>query len=166
MVGLAPVEAWYSAVDRWVGALWQSRPRGSTLGYPEKIKVKILKLVTFFFYCKIEFWSQFVCLHFFIWGHNLVHRHLKFLAFLHSENEVKICKIDKMAKNHFSRAEKGSQGVWLGVLGVVWISKSGLGILIRAPEMPFLVTQKRQKWADLADLAVLGVPKMALQVPE
>ena len=34
--------------------------------------------------------------------------HLKFLAFLHSENEV---KIDKMAKNHFSRAEKGSQGV-------------------------------------------------------
>ena len=41
----------------------------------------------------------------------LVHRHLKFLAFLHSENEVKICKIDKMAKNHFSRAEKGSQGV-------------------------------------------------------
>ena len=41
----------------------------------------------------------------------LVHRHLKFLAFLHSKNEVKICKIDKMAKNHFSRAEKGSQGV-------------------------------------------------------
>ena len=40
MVGLAPVEAWYSAVDRWVGALLQSRPRGSTLGYPEKSKWK------------------------------------------------------------------------------------------------------------------------------
>ena len=43
--------------------------------------------------------------------------HLKFLAFLHSENEVKICKIDKMAKNHFSRAYAGSLGVFLGVLG-------------------------------------------------
>ena len=76
-----------------------------------------------------------------------MHRHLKFLAFLHSKNKPKICKIDKMAKNHFSRAKKGSQGVKMGVLGVVWISKSGLGISFRAPEVPFLVPLKRQKWA-------------------
>ena len=44
-----------------------------------------------------------------------------------------------MAKNHFSRAKKGSQGVKMGVLGVVWISQSGLGILIRAPEVQFSV---------------------------
>ena len=30
---------------------------------------------------------------------------------------------------------------------MVWISKSGLGILIRAPEVPFFVPPKRQKWA-------------------
>ena len=64
-----------------------------------------------------------------------------------------------MARNHFLRAEKGSQGVQMGVLGVVWISKSGLGILIRALEVPFLIPPKRQKWVVLA---VLRVPKMAL----
>ena len=55
-----------------------------------------------------------------------------------------------MAKNLFSRAEEGSQGVSLWVLGVVWISKSGLGILTRAPEVPFFVPPKRQKWAVFA----------------
>ena len=39
----------------------------------------------------------------------------------------------------------------MGVLGVVWISKCGLGILIRAPEVPFLVPPKRQKWAAFRD---------------
>ena len=34
----------------------------------------------------------------------------------------------------------------MGVLGVVWISKSGLGISFRAPEVPFSVPPKRQKW--------------------
>jgi len=33
----------------------------------------------------------------------------------------------------------------MGVLGVVWISKSGLGISIREPEVPFSVPLKRQK---------------------
>ena len=40
----------------------------------------------------------------------------------------------------------------MGVLGVVWISKSGLGILIRASEVPFFVPSKRQNWAVLAVL--------------
>ena len=38
-----------------------------------------------------------------------------------------------MAKNHFSRSDFGSYGVFLGVLGVVLVYKSGLRILIRAP---------------------------------
>ena len=33
------------------------------------------------------------------------------------ENEVKISKTRKMAKNHFSRADFGSKGDFLGVLG-------------------------------------------------
>ena len=59
-----------------------------------------------------------------------------------------------MAKNHFSRAKNGSLGVQMGVLKVVSIAKSGLGFLIRAPEVPFLVPQKRQKWAVLAGFGV------------
>ena len=46
-----------------------------------------------------------------------MHQHLKFLAFLHSKNKPKICKIDKLAKNHFSRADAGFWGVFLRVLG-------------------------------------------------
>ena len=38
------------------------------------------------------------------------------MAFLHSENEAEICNIDKMAKNHFSRSDFGSEGAFLGVL--------------------------------------------------
>ena len=37
----------------------------------------------------------------------------------------------------------------MGILGVVWVSKSGLGILIRAPEVPFLVPPKRPKQPKL-----------------
>ena len=33
------------------------------------------------------------------------------------ENEVKIFKKRKMAKNDFSRSDLGSEGVYLGVLG-------------------------------------------------
>ena len=60
---------------------------------------------------KLNFESSFFLAFFDLRPFKLVHRHLKFLAFLQSENEVKICKIDKMAKNHFSWAKKGSQGV-------------------------------------------------------
>ena len=51
----------------------------------------------------------------------------------------------------------------MGVLGGVFVLESGLGILIRALEVPFLGPPKRQKWVILG---VLGVPKMALRVPE
>ena len=121
--------------------------RKCSVGYPIKFKVKILKLVTFFSIVKLNFEANLFACIFLFEANNLVHRHLKFLAFLHSKNKPKICKIDKMSKNHFSRAEKGSQGVELGVLGAVWISKSGLGILIRAPEVPFFCTPKTAKKA-------------------
>ena len=49
------------------------------------------------------------------------------------------------------------------VLGGVFVLKSGLRILIWAPEVPFSVPPKRPKWVFLA---ILGVPKMALGVPE
>ena len=49
----------------------------------------------------------------------LVHRHLKFLAFLHSENEVKICKIDKWPKITFRGPKKvpkvSKWGFWGGL---------------------------------------------------
>ena len=38
----------------------------------------------------------------------------------------------------------------MGVLGV-FVLKSGLTILIQAPQLPFLVPQKRQKWAKHVD---------------
>ena len=41
--------------------------------------------------------------------------------------------------------------------------KSGLRILIQAPEVPFLVPPKKPKWPIFG---VLGVPKMAVGVPE
>merc|ERR1712016_422592 len=41
----------------------------------------------------------------------------------------------------------------------IFVLKSGLRILIWAPEVPFLVPPKRPKWVFLA---ILGVPKMAL----
>ena len=68
-----------------------------------------------------------------------------------------------MAKNHFSEVQNGSQSDEMGVLGGLFVLKSGLRILIRAPQLPFLVPPKRQKWAILV---FLGVPKMALGVPE
>ena len=58
-----------------------------------------------------------------------------------SLNEPKICKINKIAKNHFSGAEKGSQGVFGGF-------GSGPGILIRATEVPWY-PPNRQKWVVL-----------------
>ena len=51
----------------------------------------------------------------------------------------------------------------MGVLGGVFALKSGLRILIRAPQVPFLVPPKRPFWVFLA---ILGVPKMALRAPE
>ena len=45
-----------------------------------------------------------------------------------------------MAKNHFSGVQNGSQSVKMGVLGGVFVLKSGLRILIRAPEVPFSVS--------------------------
>ena len=51
----------------------------------------------------------------------------------------------------------------MGVLGGVFVLKSGLRILIRAPQVPFLVPPKRPKWAILG---VFGVRKMALEMTE
>ena len=42
----------------------------------------------------------------------------------------------------------------MGVLGGVFVLKSGLRILIRALEVPFLGPPKRQKWVILGVLAV------------
>ena len=47
----------------------------------------------------------------------------------------------------------------MGVLGGVFVLKSGLRILIWAPQVPFSIPPKRPKWVFLA---ILGVPKMAL----
>ena len=78
---------------------------------PHKIQSENFETGHLFSIAKLNFESICFLAFFDLRPFKLVHRHLKFLAFLHSENEVKICKIDKMAKNHFSRAEKGSQGV-------------------------------------------------------
>merc|ERR1719474_1333800 len=48
----------------------------------------------------------------------------------------KMTKINKMAKNHFSGVQNGSQSVQMGALGGVFALKSGLRTLIRAPEVP------------------------------
>ena len=50
-----------------------------------------------------------------------------------------------MAKNHFSGVQIGSKSVEMRVLGGVFVLKSGLRILIRAPEVPFLVPPKTPK---------------------
>ena len=57
----------------------------------------------------------------------------------------KMTKINKMAKNHFSGVQNGSQSVSMGVLGGVFVLKSGLRILIRAPEVPLSVPPKTAK---------------------
>ena len=57
----------------------------------------------------------------------------------------KMTKINKMTKNHFSGVQNGSKSVFKGVLGGVFVLKSGLRILIRAPEVPFSVPPKRPK---------------------
>ena len=54
----------------------------------------------------------------------------------------------------------------MGVLGGVFVLKSGLRILIRAPQMPFWYPPKRPKWVILGGFGYFGVPKMALPVPE
>ena len=51
-----------------------------------------------------------------------------------------------MAKNHFSEVQNCSQSVQMGVLGGVFVLKSGLRILIQAPQVPFSVPPKRPKW--------------------
>ena len=75
----------------------------------------------------------------------------------------KMTKVNKMAKNHFSRVQNGSQSVSVGVLGGEFVLKSGLRILNWAPQVPFSVPPKRPKWVFLA---ILGVPKVALRVTE
>ena len=78
---------------------------------PHKIQSENFETGHLFSIVKLNFESICFVAFFDLRAFKLVHRHLKFLAFSHSKNEVKICKIDKLAKNHFSRAEKGSQGV-------------------------------------------------------
>ena len=51
-----------------------------------------------------------------------------------------------------------------GVLGVVKVYKSGLRILIRAPEVPFLVPPKWLKLGHFSQFAILGVQKKPLRV--
>ena len=62
-----------------------------------------------------------------------------------AEIGAKIFKINKMAKNHFSRSNLVSLGVFLGVLGASLVNNSGLRILIRATKVPFL-PPKWLKW--------------------
>ena len=50
-------------------------------------------------------------------------------------------EIKKMAKNHFSRSDLGSWGVFLGV---VLVYKSALRILIR--EIPIVVEKNYSPW--------------------
>ena len=64
-----------------------------------------------------------------------------------------------MAENHFSRAEKGSQSVLMGVLGGVFVLKSGLRILIRAPEVAFLVPPEWLKLGHFSQFSHFGAAK-------
>ena len=67
-------------------------------------------------------------------------------------------KKNKMAKNHFSGVQNGSQSVQMGVLGGVYLLKSGLTILIWAPQVPILVPpQNGQKGSFWVFSAILGV---------
>merc|ERR1719150_947232 len=68
----------------------------------------------------------------------------------------KMTKINKMAKNHPSGVQNGSQSVQMGALGGVFVLKSGPRILIRAPEVPFSVPPKYPKTPILG---VLGGTK-------
>ena len=54
----------------------------------------------------------------------------------------KMTKINQMAKNHFSGVQINSQSVKMGVLGGVFVFKSGLRILIWALKVPFSVPPK------------------------
>ena len=53
----------------------------------------------------------------------------------------KMTKINKLAKNHLSGVQNG----YVGVLEGVFVLKSGLRILIRAPQVPFIGTPKIAK---------------------
>merc|ERR1719270_1560109 len=68
----------------------------------------------------------------------------------------KMTKTNKMAKNHFSGVQNGSQSVQMGVLGGVSVLKSGPRTLIRAPQVPFSVPPKYPKTPILG---VLGGTK-------
>ena len=72
-----------------------------------------------------------------------------------------------MAKNHFSGVQNGSQSVEMGVLGGVFVLKSGLRILIQAPKSAIFCTPKMAKNSQNDPCrAFWGVPKMELQVPK
>ena len=62
-----------------------------------------------------------------------------------------------MAKNHFSGVQNGSQSVYMGVLGGVFVLKSGLRVLIRAPQVPFSVPPKEPKTTKMG--VVPNIPK-------
>ena len=58
-----------------------------------------------------------------------------------------------MAKNHFSGVQNGSESVEMGVLGGVFVLKSGLRILIRALEVP---SSESPKWPKTAKMTHFG----------
>ena len=75
----------------------------------------------------------------------------------------KMTKIKKMAKNHFSEVQNGSQSVSMGLLGGYLYWKVVLEFWFRHPKCHFRYPQNSRKhpfWA------FLGAPKMALGVPE
>ena len=55
----------------------------------------------------------------------------------------KMTKINQMAKNHFSGVQINSQSVKMGVLGGVFVFKSGLRILIWAPKVQIFAVRKQ-----------------------
>merc|ERR1719150_2755296 len=68
----------------------------------------------------------------------------------------KMTKTNKMAKNHPSGVQNGSQSVQMGVLGGAPVLKSGLRIPIRAPEVP---PSAPPKYPKTPILGVLGGTK-------
>ena len=66
------------------------------------------------------------------------------MAFLHSKNGTKICKINKMAKKPILSCENVLPMWFFFGLGGYLVYKSGLRFSFRGPEVPFLVPPKLQ----------------------
>ena len=75
----------------------------------------------------------------------------------------KMPKIKKNGQKSLFRGPKWFPKCLNGGFRGVFVLKSGLRILIWAPQVPFSVPPKRPKWVFLA---ILRVPKMALGVPK